>query len=42
MGEITVCLYADGNDTATVYKTLSLAELVSLTFLEEDGKCNIF
>lgn len=43
IGEITVCMYVDGNDTATVYKTLSLAESVSLTLiLEKDGKCNTY
>lgn len=43
IGEIAICLYVDGNDTATVCNTLSLAELVLLTLiLEKDGKCNIY
>lgn len=42
MGEIIVCLYVDGNDIVIIYKIFLLVELVLLTFLEEDDKCNIF
>ena len=42
MGEITACLCTDGNDIATLYKILSLAELVSKLILEKDNKCYIF
>lgn len=44
MEEITVCLHVDGNDTATVYKTLiSRISVINLTLiLGKDGKGNIF
>lgn len=42
MREITGYLCAHENNTATVYKTFSLAELVSSLILEKDNACYIF
>lgn len=42
MGEITVCLNVDGNDTSTIYETLISRISVINVDSGKDGKYNIF